>query len=249
MDIVEKTQHFLSNWTKSGEADWYVNPCSTSLLSLLQTYSCHLHCFVNQLIFVSFSLSHKYLIQLHSTLTDSNAANALITAYHTLLSATLSLWLPKHSLALSLFSVFIKSMWQALPSLSQDVLSPAATTLGKLLINSMWLIDLQLDKAIADSKAAIAVQSETEEKEKEQVNSQLDELNAIQSCNMVTKDKGTLQELMRLLLVCQLFQMSFLLTGHSCRHCTKAPTVCTHGPLSMLKMKRLLPTTKTKTTA
>jgi len=25
MDIVVKTQGFLSNWTKSGEADWYVH--------------------------------------------------------------------------------------------------------------------------------------------------------------------------------------------------------------------------------
>ena len=26
MDIVEKTQGFLSKWSKSGEADWYVSP-------------------------------------------------------------------------------------------------------------------------------------------------------------------------------------------------------------------------------
>jgi THO complex subunit 2 len=171
---------------------------------------------VNQLIFVSFSLSRKYLIQLHSTPTDSNAADALVTAYHTLLSATLSLWLPKHSLAPSSFSAFVKSMWQALPSSSQDAPSPAATALGELLIDSMWSIDSQLDEAIADSKAAIAAQSETEEKEKEQVNGQPDESNAVQSRDAATKDKGTLQELVRLLLVRRSFRMSFLSTGHSC---------------------------------
>ena len=35
MNVVEKIQGFLSNWAKSGEADWYVAPRSTSLLSLL----------------------------------------------------------------------------------------------------------------------------------------------------------------------------------------------------------------------
>jgi hypothetical protein len=192
----------------------YVPP--HSFLFLSQTYSLRLHCLVNQLIFVSFSLSRKYLVQLHSTPTDSNAADALVTAYHTLLSATLSLWLPKHSLAPSSFSTFVKSMWQALPSSSQDAPSPAATALGELLIDSMWSIDSQLDEAIADSKAAIAAQSETEEKEKEQVNGQPDESNAVQSRDAATKDKGTLQELVRLLLVRRSFRMSFRSTGHSC---------------------------------
>jgi hypothetical protein len=93
-------------------------------------------------------------------------------------------------------------MLQALPSSSHDVPSPAATALGELLIDTMWSIDLQLDEVIADSKVAIAAQSEREkEHEEEQVNGRPDGPNAIQSRDAATRDKSTLQELVRLLLV------------------------------------------------
>lgn len=93
-------------------------------------------------------------------------------------------------------------MLQALPSSSHDAPSPAATALGELLIDTMWSIDLQLDEVIADSKVAIAAQSEREkEQEKEQVNGRPDESNAVLSRDAATKDKSTLQELVRLLLV------------------------------------------------
>jgi THO complex subunit 2 len=156
---------------------------------------------VNELTLRPRSFSRKYLIQLHSTPTDSNAADALVTAYHTLLSAALSLWPPEHPLPPSSFSAFVKSMLQALPS-SHDAPSPAATALGELLIDTMWSIDLQLDEVIADSKVTIAAQSEREkEQEKEQVNGRPDESNAVLSRDAATKDKSTLQELVRLLLV------------------------------------------------
>jgi len=93
-------------------------------------------------------------------------------------------------------------MLQALPSSSHDAPSPAATALGELLIDTMWSIDLQLDEVIADSKVAIAAQSERgKEQEKEQVNGRPDESNAVLSRDAATKDKSTLQELVRLLLV------------------------------------------------
>jgi THO complex subunit 2 len=146
----------------------------------------------------SLSLSRKYLIQLHSTPTDPNAVDALVTAYHTLLSATLSLWPPKHPLPPTSFTAFVKSMLHALPSSSQDAPSPAATALGELLIDSMWSIDEQLEEVISDSKTAIAAQSE---REKEQVNGRLDESGPILNRDTATKDKGTLLEVVRVLLV------------------------------------------------
>ena len=200
MDVVEKTQGFLSNWAKSGEADWYVDSRSISLpLSPTHRHSCSL-----TLTFVS--LSRKYLIQLHSTPTDTNAVDSLVTAYHTLFSATLSLWPPKYPLAPTSFTAFAKTMLHGLPSSSQDAPSPAATALGELLIDTMWSIDSQLDEVITDTKAAIAAQSEREkEKEKEQVNGRLDESGAVLSRDAATKDKGTLLEVVRLLLVRKLF--------------------------------------------
>jgi len=155
----------------------------------------------------SLSLSRKYLIQLHSTPTDPNAVDALVTAYHTLLSATLSLWPPKHPLSPPSFTAFVRSMLHALPSSSQDAPSPAATALGELLIDSMWSIDEQLEEVISDSKAAIAAQSE---REKEQVNGRLDESGAVLNRDAATKDKGTLLEVVRVLLV-----RSFVLNGFS----------------------------------
>lgn len=89
-------------------------------------------------------------------------------------------------------------MLHALPSSSQDAPSPAATVLGELLIDSVWSIDEQLDEVISESKSAIAAQAE---REKEQVNGRLDESAAVLNRDAATKDKGTLFEVVRLLLV------------------------------------------------
>ncbi|KAI9512728.1 transcription factor/nuclear export subunit protein 2-domain-containing protein [Russula earlei] len=151
MDVVVKTQGFLSNWAKSGEAD-----------------------------------CRKYLIQLHSTPADSNAADALVTVYHTLLSATLSLWRPKHPLPLAAFTAFVKNLFHSLPSSSQDAPSPAATALGELLIDTLWSMDALLDEIITDLKTNIATQSERGN-EKDQ--------------DAATKDKGTLLEAVKTLLI------------------------------------------------
>jgi len=62
-------------------------------------------------------------------------------------------------------------MLQALLSSSHDAPSPAVTALGELIIDAMWSIDLQLHEVIADSKVAIAAQSE---REKEQVNGRIE---------------------------------------------------------------------------
>lgn len=93
-------------------------------------------------------------------------------------------------------------MLHSLPSSSQDAPSPAATALGELLIDTVWSIDSQLDDVIADSKTTIAAQSERE-KEKEQVNvdGRSEESSVILSRDAATKDKGTLLEVVKLLLV------------------------------------------------
>ncbi len=183
MHVVHKTRGFLSSWEKSGEAEWYV--ISSSLSSLSNT---------------PFFLSRKYLTQLHSTPTDSNAADALVTTYHTLLSATLSLWPSEHPLSPPAFTAFVKSMLLSLPSSSQVASSPAATAFGELLIDTMWSIDSQLDDVIADSKATITTQSE-KEKENEQANGQSEESGVPLSREAAMKDKGTLLELVKHLLV------------------------------------------------
>jgi len=151
-------------------------------------------------------LSRKYLIRLHTTPADSNAPDALVTAYYTLLSATLSLWPPKHPLPPSGFTAFVKSLLLSLPSSSQDAPSPAASALGELLIDTLWSIDSQLDEIIADSKATIVAQPE-KEKEKEQVNGRPEELDTVLSRDAATKDKGTLLEIVKLLLVSPSFQI------------------------------------------
>jgi THO complex subunit 2 len=184
MHVVHKTRGFLSNWEKSGEAEWYGHPCSVCLFPSNSP----------------FLLSRKYLTQLHSTPTDTNAADALVTTYHTLLSATLSLWPSEHPLSPPAFTAFVKSMLLSLPSSSQVASSPAAAAFGELLIDTMWSIDSQLDDVIADSKATIAAQSE-KEKENEQTNSQSEDSGALLSRDAATKDKGTLLELVKLLLV------------------------------------------------
>lgn len=147
-----------------------------------------------------FLLSRKYLTQLHTTPTDCNAADALVTTYHTLLSATLSLWPSEHPLSPPAFTAFVKSMLLSLPSSSQVASSPAVTAFGELLIDTMWSIDSQLDDVIADPKATIVGQPE-KEKDNEQANSQSEESGVLLSRDAAMKDKGTLHELVKLFLV------------------------------------------------
>jgi THO complex subunit 2 len=165
-------------------------------------FSCHLntHCLVTSILYFH---SRKYLTQLHSAPADANAVDALATVYHTLLYATLTLWSPEHPLTPTGFAAFVKSMLLSLPSSSQDAPSPAATALGELLVDTMWSIDSQLDDVIADSKAIVSAQSERE-KEKEQVNGRAEESGAVLNRDAATKDKTTLLEVVKLLLVRQL---------------------------------------------
>ena len=64
----------------------------------------------------------------------------------------------------------------------------------------MWSIDSQLDDVIADSKATTVALPE-KEKENEQANSQSEESGVLLSRDAAMKDKGTLLELVKLLLV------------------------------------------------
>jgi THO complex subunit 2 len=91
-------------------------------------------------------------------------------------------------------------MLLSLPSSSQVPSSPAATVLGELLIDTLWSIDSQLDDVIADSKATIVAQSE-KGKENGQVNGRSDESGALLSRDTAMKDKGTLLDVVKLLLV------------------------------------------------
>jgi THO complex subunit 2 len=151
------------------------------------------------LAFDPFTTSRKFLVQLHSTPADSNAVGALVTTYHTLLSSTLSLWPLKHSTTPVAFAAFVKGMLLGFPS-SHDAPSPAANALGELLVDAVWSIDLQLDEAIIDSKAAISAQSE-KENEKEKVASRVEESGPVPTRDAATKDKATLLEVVKLLLV------------------------------------------------
>jgi hypothetical protein len=100
-------------------------------------------------------------------------------------------------------------MLLTLPSSSQDAPVPVATALGKLLVDTMWSINSQLDDVIADSKTIIAAQSERE-KEQEQVSGRAEESSAMLSTrDAATIDKPTLLEVLKLLLVRQLFLVSF----------------------------------------
>ena len=160
---------------------------------------------VSLLAFDPFLVSRKYLVQLHSTPADPNAVVTLVTTYHTLLSSTLTLWPPKHPLAPATFAAFVKGMLLGLPS-SHDAPSPAANALGELLVDAVWSIDLQLDEAIADFKAATSAQSE-KENEKEQVDGRAEESGAVLNRDTATKDKATLLEVVKLLLVRQPLSM------------------------------------------
>ncbi len=125
--------------------------------------------------------------------------------YHALLTSTLSLWPPKHPLTPAAFAAFVKGMLLALPS-SHDAPSPASNALGELLIDTVWSIDSQLDDIIADSKAAISAQSE-KESEKEHADSRVEESGAVLSRDVATKDKVSLLEVVKLLLVRQPFSV------------------------------------------
>ena len=103
-------------------------------------------------------------------------------------------------------------MLLGLPS-SHDAPSPAANALGELLVDALWSIDLQLDEVIADSKAAISAQSE-KENEKEQVDSPVEKSGAVLSRDAAMKDKATLLEIVKQLLVRQPFPLCLTVSGY-----------------------------------
>ncbi|TFY81790.1 hypothetical protein EWM64_g2223 [Hericium alpestre] len=104
----------------------------------------------------------QFLAPLHSNPSDAKSADALATAYHTLLTATLSSWKAQDPLSPSAFVSFVQSTLQALPSSSHDA-SPApasAQAIGETLVDTIWAMDSQLDEILVDVKSAAAAASE-----------------------------------------------------------------------------------------
>jgi len=90
--------------------------------------------------------------------TDPSAAEALTTAWQSILGATLSIWTGSSSLEVAAVATFARSMLHALPSSSHDT-SPSASNaqaLSELLVDAIWALDTQIDDLLMDAKATLA---------------------------------------------------------------------------------------------
>ena len=109
-----------------------------------------------------FFLSPHYPLQLHPSRnslfaphcnpSDPSCLDTLTTAYHTLFSAILQTWSPRHTLSPTAFLDFVQSVLTSLPSSS----SSPPMKFGETLVDMIWAIDAELDELLADAKAALA---------------------------------------------------------------------------------------------
>lgn len=147
------------------------------------------------------SRSRNLLVPFHSNPTDPKSSDALTTAYHTLLLATLVTWPTKHSLASDALVRFVESTLQGLPGTSHDATpAPSATqAFGELLVDTIWATDEQLDIVVGDAKAAAEAQTKGEISES-------DAAATVKAKQNAEKDKETLVSITKQLLVRSRFQ-------------------------------------------
>ncbi|KAI0047273.1 hypothetical protein FA95DRAFT_1664524 [Auriscalpium vulgare] len=146
----------------------------------------------------------KFLTELHSAPSDPKSSDALATVYHTLLSATLSIWAQGTPLPPSGLVAFIQTTLGSLPSSSQDA-SPApssAHALGEILVDAIWSLDSQLDDIAAEAKVATASSEETDV-----AGAGAKVASLLKTKAAAEKDKETLVELVKLLLASRLVSL------------------------------------------
>lgn len=126
----------------------------------------------------------------------------LATAYQTLLHYALKTWngSSESRLEAAELVAFIQSVLALLPSTSSASAERSRNLVlfGELFIDVVWAIDSELDEVILDAKSAIAHKNSEEGKDKvtAEVAEKAEELQ-----KAADGDKGTLAELMKMLLV------------------------------------------------
>lgn len=98
--------------------------------------------------------SRNVLTTPHCNPSDAGAHDLLSTVYHTLISATLLTWSPKHALAPQTLVAFIQSVLEHLPSPS-SVKSSNAVVFGEILVDVIWSIDVDVDDIYQDAKLVV----------------------------------------------------------------------------------------------
>ena len=144
--------------------------------------------------------SRNMLISPHCNPTNPDCVDVLTTAYHTLLSSTLSTFFPKPSLTPVMFVDFVRSVLTNLPSSSHasPQSNPRSTVFGEHLVDMVWSLDAELDEIISDAKAAISNISSDQEKSK----GAAEALAKSQKAKMSAEgDKETVQAIVKSLLV------------------------------------------------
>jgi THO complex subunit 2 len=133
---------------------------------------------------------------------DSSNLETVTTAYHTLLASVLSTWSPPQSLSQNQFIDFIKSIYDALPSSSSPQSGSRANAFGDQLIDMIWSVDAALDEMLSDARLGEdASSSGTAGKTKIRK-------------EIVERDKGILQTIVKRLLVCAVALLYFANGAH-----------------------------------
>ncbi|EPQ59661.1 hypothetical protein GLOTRDRAFT_136479 [Gloeophyllum trabeum ATCC 11539] len=108
------------------------------------------------------------LIHPHSTPTDPSSADLLLTAYHTLVSATLPSFSPQPALTPGELAAFVEGLLQSLPSSSSSSEKSAqAVTFGELLVDLLWTVDAAWNE-ISPEKDEKRKKEEGQEKDENQ---------------------------------------------------------------------------------
>jgi hypothetical protein len=146
--------------------------------------SCHIHEHVARLS------SRQFLLKLHSAIPNGQGSDDVYTAYNTLLTATLSSWSKHKCFTPATFVTFVQSVLSSLPSTSSSTTEPSSLTwLGNSLVDMIWSIDIELDELVVESKSSEGTSG-----------------NEHQRCG--EKDKQVVADLVKKLLVCEVFSRS-----------------------------------------
>ncbi|TFK29236.1 hypothetical protein FA15DRAFT_664153 [Coprinopsis marcescibilis] len=100
----------------------------------------------------------------HCNISDPACLHFLTTAYHTILSAVLSVWSPEHPLSAHAFVDFVRGVLAGLPSSSSGTSATSihVNVFGEHLIDIIWTIDTQLDEFLNDARQQIAAVGEAD---------------------------------------------------------------------------------------
>ena len=141
--------------------------------------------------------SHTIVASPHCHIADPDCADVLLTAYQTLLHATLITWTIREVFPLDNFVAFVQRVLENLPSSSTNISqkSQNVALFCEMLVDIIWAVDVELDEIITGSRSVLSAPPRENEDHAETL------AKAEKAKQKAESDKETLAAMTRKLLV------------------------------------------------